>query len=226
MGINLRQIVIGLGIALFFLFFRYRWPAVNKYLSYAGMVLGVLIVGIALVPPHSPLGDENFPGFSSTFALKIKNAAKIGRQYLFEYKTPEGAKTAFYLAGTGRFSFSVTDVHNETYSLEIPIGNDGIPLNRFIFLSCEVGATDASSTIRVLIDGKETAYRIFPFRIDLGSRSWVNGTIGADGNNQNNGAFETLAVGAMGHATFLDKQLAGLIKGTRKYLHDTNPGQF
>lgn len=226
MGINLRQIAVGLGIALFFLFFRYRWPTVNKYFSYIGMVLGVLIVAIALMPARSPLANESFPGFSSTLALQIKDAAKIGRQYIFEYKTPEGAKTSFYLAGTGRFLFSVTDIHSEVYSLEIPIGNDGIPLNRFIFLSCEVGVADASSTLRVLIDGKEIVYRTFPFRIDLGSKDWVNSSIGADGNGQNNGAFETLAMRAMGHLTFLNKQLADFIKINRKFLHEINPSQF
>jgi hypothetical protein len=226
MGINFRQIAIGLGIALFFLFFRYRWPAVNQYCAYVGMFVGVFIVGIALMPARSPLANETFPGFSSTLALRINDAAKIGRQYIFEYKTPEGAKASFYLAGTGRFNFSVTDIHNEIYPLEIKLGNDGIPLNRFIFLSCEVGAADTSSTLRVLIDGKEIVYQTFPFRIDLGSMAWVNGTIGADTNGQNNGAFETLATGSMGHVTLSDEQLEALIKRIRTYLHGVNPVQF
>jgi hypothetical protein len=218
--INFRQIAVGLGLALFFLFFRYRWPAVNRYVAYVGMLLSILIVAIALIPPRSPLANETFPGFSTTIALKINDAAKIGRQYIFEYKTPEGAKTSFYLAGTGRFSFSTTDIHNEIYSIEIPVGAAGVPIYKFIFLSCEVGVADASTTLRVLIDGKEIAYRTFPFRIDLGSKAWIKGTIGADTDGQNNGAFETLAMNGMGHVTFTDAQLESFIRGFRKYLHD------
>jgi hypothetical protein len=61
MGINFRQIAIGLGIALFFLFFRYRWPTVNKYLAYIGMFVGALIIVIALIPMRSPPEQETKP---------------------------------------------------------------------------------------------------------------------------------------------------------------------
>jgi hypothetical protein len=56
--------------------------------------------------------------------------------------------------------------------------------------------------------------------------AWVNGTIGADTNGQNNGAFETLATGSMGHVTLSDEQLEALIKRIRTYLHGVNPVQF
>ena len=105
---------------------------------------------------------------------------------------------AFYVLDTNRFTFAVTDVRGESYSLEIPIGDDGIPLLRFVFLTCQVGVSSNATFLRVLVNEKDVKNRSYEFPIDLGSKAWVNGTLGADNNGQHNSAFESLAFSAMG----------------------------
>jgi hypothetical protein len=222
MDINFRQIAIGLGIAVFWVFFRYRWPAVNKYIAYGGMIVGVLIAAIGFLPSQSPLAKERLPGFSTTIGLKINDAAKLGRQYIFEYSDPEGAKTSFYLLETNRFAFSVSDTRGETYSIEVPLGSGGIPLGRFIFLTCQIGGSASATFLRVLVNEKDVQDRSYPFPIDLGSKAWVRGTIGADNRGQHNSAFEALAFNAMGHVTLTNNDVASLIGGLSQYLRDIN----
>jgi hypothetical protein len=130
MGIG---ISIGLGLSILFFFLRYLVPAMPKYVSWPGMAIGVGVIIWSMVPPAFPLSNSTFPGLSTTMGLKINDASKLGRQYVFEYSTPEGAKTALYLLDTNRFTFVVTDVHGESYSLEIPIGDAGIPIANLYF---------------------------------------------------------------------------------------------
>jgi hypothetical protein len=188
------------------------------------MVGGVVIVAVALWrTPPSPLANESLPGFSSTFGLKIKDAAKLNRQYLFEYQTPEGAKAAFYFSAAGdRFVFGVTDTRGDVQSVDLPVGPGGVPIVRFVVITCQVGLGTNQTSMRVLLDEREVQARTLPYRMDLGSRSWTRGTLGADNGGQNNAAFEALAFAAMGHTTLTDKDVKNLIGGLRKYLRDIN----
>jgi hypothetical protein len=128
MEINYRQVAIALGVTLFLAAFRYVFSTVPKVIAIAGMVVGILIVAATVFwTQPSPLAGERLPGFSSTFGLKIKDAAKLSQQYLFEYQTPEGAKAAFYFPAAGdRFVFPLTDTHNDVQSIDLPVGPGGI----------------------------------------------------------------------------------------------------
>src|ERR1700722_12980470 len=66
-------------------------------------------------------------------------------RYVFEFVTSDGAKASFYLSASSEFTFSVTDIRNEPYPLEVKIGNDGIPIDQFVALFCEVGVRSASN---------------------------------------------------------------------------------
>jgi hypothetical protein len=119
--------LIGIGISFAFgmlsLFIRWRFPSVNKSISNAGIVIAILlflsiVLGAVIWRPRSPLYSESYPGFQTTYALKIKDAAQLRKQVLFEYETPEKAKAAFYFSATAdRFVFSVTDTHGDVQSL-------------------------------------------------------------------------------------------------------------
>ncbi len=224
MELNYRQIAIAFGVAVFLAAFRYVFSTIPKAIAIAGMVVGVAIAAVALLwSPHSPLANERLPGFSSTFGLKIKDAAKLNRQNLFEYQTPEGAKAAFYFSATGdRFVFSVTDIHNDVQSIDLPVGSGGVPIARFVGITCQVGLATNQTFMRVLLDEREVQARALPFRMDLGSRSWTRGTLGADNAGQNDAAFEALAFAAMGHTTLTDKDIKNLIGRLREYLRSIN----
>ncbi len=54
---------------------------------------------------------------------------------------------------------------------EIPIEGDGIPLNRYVFLYCEIGIAAKTTIFRVLADSKEVARRSLDFPIEFGRES-------------------------------------------------------
>ena len=105
--------------------------------------------------------------YQSTFGLKIKDAAKLNRQYLFEYQDPEGAKVAFYFSATGdRFVFSVTDTRGDVQSVDLPVRPGGVPIARFVAVTCQVGLATNQTFMRVLLHEREVQARALPFRMD------------------------------------------------------------
>jgi hypothetical protein len=133
--------------------------------------------------------DGNLLGFSALMTIRMDDLTKLSRKYVFEFATPEGSRAAFYLSASDRFTFSVTDLHHEMYPIEVVIGPDGIPLNQFVILWFEAASTSNASFLRVFVNDKIVAVRDLDFPIDLGSRNWMAGTIGADITGQSNGAF-------------------------------------
>jgi hypothetical protein len=206
-----------IGTSILSLAIRWLFPSVPRSIAVILIaIVGIMAILLVFAPwqQHSPLYYESYPGFQSIEALKIKDAAKLNRQYVFEYETPERAKAAFYFSDTGdRFIFSVTDVHGAVQSLDFKVGKE-IPLYRFIFLTCQLGLGTAETYLRVFIDGKEMQSKTLPFRMDFGSRQW-HGNIGADLNGKNNAAFERLAISAIGHITMTDQQIKSVITDLR-----------
>jgi len=156
------------------------------------------------------LFEKSLPGFSFISVISIQPIVPRRRQYVFEASSPEGARVAFFLSASEHFTFTVTDVHGEPYSLEVPVGHNqvigifyeflcsigvdsdrcqkGIPVNEFIYLLCEVGIASDRSYIRIMLNDKVIQYRILYFPIDLGNKQWRN-RLGSDINGRNNGAF-------------------------------------
>ena len=113
-----------------------------------------LLSGSPLRIPHPK--DEKLPGFAAGIMVKTEDVTEMRRKYQFSFHTPEGAKTAFYLSASNRFAFSVTDVNAEPYTLEIPLGSNGIPFETFVYVFCEVGSASSYSYLRALVDGKRS----------------------------------------------------------------------
>jgi hypothetical protein len=221
------RIAFGLGISAFFAFLRYLVPVMPKWISGLGILAGLGLIAYAimswLIPTESPLAKDSFPGFSSTFALKINDAASAKRQYIFDYKTNEGAESSFYFSSSGdRFIYAIKDVHGDVQSLDLKIGDGGVPISKFVFLTCEAGLATNETYLRVLINEKEVMSRILPFRFDLGSRQWVKGEIGADVTGNNNSAFEYLSFDGFGHVTMPDRMIGAMLGRFKTYLRDSN----
>lgn len=166
---------------------------------------------------RTPLVDQSFPGFSTTLGIELRNAAAARRQYFFDYVTPEKARVSLYFSATDVFVFAVSDVHQETYTIEIPLGNRGLPLHEFIYLTCQVGITSNESYMSVFKNETELKQKIIGLRVDLGSRQWHQGTIGADISGNNNAPF-MVSSHAMGHVTLTDKNINDLIRALRQYM--------
>jgi hypothetical protein len=170
--------------------------------------LGVLVfIGCALAllidllrpgdqTPKHPL-DEKLPGFGSGMMVRIDDSPDVRRKYQYEFRTPDGAKAAFYLSASNRFAFSVTDIHGEPNTLDIPLGSNGVPIGKWVYVFCEVGTASNYSYLRALVNGKEVARRDNEFPIDMGSRRWMP-VLGSDASGQNGGVFSLLEIIAYG----------------------------
>jgi hypothetical protein len=111
----------------------------------------------------------------------------------------EAAKGRFsiYLDPENRFTLSVLDTQGELYTVRVPSGASGVPLNEFIYLSCEVGTTDKSTSLRVLVNAREVSTLVIPFKIELGALDLKGGMIGADLNSQNNESYSVQNVSSI-----------------------------
>ena len=70
---------------------------------------------------------------------------------------------AFYLSASSEFTFSVTDVYGEAYPLEVNVGKQGIPIDRFVVLTVGAVINKSSSELKVLVNVTEIAQRRLPF---------------------------------------------------------------
>jgi hypothetical protein len=159
--------------------------------------------------------DEKLPGFASGMMVRTEDVTEMRRKYQFDFHTTEGAKAGFYLSASNRFAFSVTDIHGEPYTLDIPLGSNGIPFEKFAYVFCEVGTASSYSYLRALVDGKEVARRDLSFPLDLGSRHWLP-EIGADANGRNRAAM-SFAEGGIFSMTLSDSEIAALTKNVLQY---------
>jgi hypothetical protein len=159
--------------------------------------------------------DEKLPGFGSGMMVETKDITEMRRKYHFDFHTPDGAKAAFYLSASNRYAFSVTDIHGEPYTLDIPLGSNGIPFEKWSYVFCEAGTASSYAYLRALVNGSEVARRDFDFPIDLGSRQWMP-TIGADANGKNPGAFMLSEIGVYS-MTLTDAELKTIAENALQF---------
>ena len=171
----------------------------------------------------SRLSGETLPGFFANLMITIHSGAVARRQYMFEFQTPEGSRAGLFLSSNDMFSFSVRDVKGESHSLDLPIGKKGIPLHERIFLTCQVGVGHNATYLQVLVNGIPAAHKELPFRIDLGSRNWAQGTIGASADKRDHGAF-LISMTAAGHVTLTGKQTRAFYRLAEQYMKDVQQG--
>ncbi len=166
-------------------------------------------VALSHIPgPFNRPRDEILPGFGAGIVVDTIDLTENRKKFQYAFRTPEGAKTAFYLSPSNHFAFSVTDIHGEIYTLEIPLGTSGVPFEKWAYVFCEVGSATAYAYMRALVNGSEVARRDYNFPLDLGSRKWMP-TLGADSGGVNGGAFMFTEM-AVYSTTLSDADLAKL----------------
>ena len=196
---------------------RSLWPQTGMVLS--GLLFVICIVWFFLQP-----NDVSLPGFGSYAYIRLYDTPELRRRFVYDFATPQGGGIQFFLSSSDQFNFTVTDVNKEKYPLEIPIGATGIPIDRFIYLFCEVGIAQTETILRVTVDDKTVGERSLPFHIDLGDTSKLShGTIGADINGQNNAPFKIAEMGIF-KTTLTSKQKSSLIKNFNDFMKGTNQG--
>jgi hypothetical protein len=158
--------------------------------------------------PKEPNTDASASGFFAAAIVRLYDTPELRRKYIFDALSPTCAHISFYVSPSDVFVFSVTDINKEPFSLEVPIASDDIPLNRYIFLYCEVALQENSTVLRIIVDGKQIASRTFGVRVELGKDywKWTRSTFGADTNGQNNAPFK-VAIYGFGHGPMTDQQV-------------------
>ena len=146
----------------------------NSGTNYGTMNCGT-VSPVAPVPstPSTRVYDEKLPGFGAGMVVQINDITEDRKKYQYSFRAPDGAEVALYLSPSNHFSFSVTDIHGEEYTLEIPLGDSGVPFEEVACIFCEVGTATSYSYLRALVNGKEVARRDYNFPLDLGSRHWM-----------------------------------------------------
>lgn len=139
--------------------------------------------------------DEKLPGFASGLMVQTNDITEERKKYQFYFHTLQGSKAEFYLSASNRYAFSITDIHGSIYTLDIPLGSNGIPFEKFVYMFCEAGTASSYSYLRALVNGREVARHDFDFPLELGSRKWIP-SFGADQNGKNGGAFMLMEMGA------------------------------
>ncbi len=155
-------------------------------------------------------------GFAAYAVIRIHDIPALQRKYIYDFSTPASAHTAFYLSASDKFTFSVTDTRGENYPLEVRLGNDGVPIEQFVVLFCEVGVGSSATVLRVLVNGGEVEHRDLPFPIDLGSRQWKAPALGASSVGSNNGAFDITELGAFA-TTLTTAEVVRLIQNIKGF---------
>ena len=154
--------------------------------------------------------DEKLPGFASGLMVQTKDITEERKKYQFYFHTAEGSKAEFYLSASNRYAFSVTDTHGSIYTLDIPLGSNGIPFEKFVYMFCEVGTASSYSYLRALVNGIEVARQDLDFPLELGSRKWIP-SLGANSSGQNSSAF-MLMEAIIYTTTLSDAELVALAK--------------
>jgi hypothetical protein len=199
-GIALIALMI-LGAVLIFLWQDWR-PRLGP-----GIVLNLATaaIALALVWYYSPihfLNQKGLPGFMAFAFVRVDNTSEAKNRYVFDQVTSDGAGAAFYQLGSSSlFIFSIRNTHGAFYNLEIPVGDNGVPVDRYVFLYCEAGIGKDSTVARVMIDGKEVRRRVLDFPMDLGKQDWKQATVGID-----SAPFE-IGMFGVGQETFSDSDI-------------------
>lgn len=201
--------------------FLLKIGATGGYKLLAHGAVAACLAGIAAyiyIPRYNDL-----PGFSSFVFVRLYDTPEPRRKYLFDFVAPTGSGASAFISSSDVFTFSITDIHNEPYDLEIPLSDNKIPIDRFIFLACDVGITDNHTIMRVLVDGKTIGMRSLELPVDFGPDywKWSKAILLADRNGTNNAPF-TVALWGVAHQTLSNARLARIQFHFDKYLTSIN----
>jgi len=131
--------------------------------------------------------QPSLPGASVHAVLSIRKVTTGRKQYIFDLGGPAVGQLGAYVSPDNVFILVLTDRKGESFELLATIGQSGIPLDRAIYLICDVGSSETETFMRLLVDGDEVANRTLPFKTDVAWSSFPGGTLGNDSATKSNG---------------------------------------
>ena len=217
--------VLSFGLMIDFTWRRRNARSVTTFvkLLITAALLGLFAIAVCFSfrRAESPLARWTLPGFSTSFAVVFHEGMVNRPQYLFEFRTSEGARAALFLAGNGtHFTFEVRDIHGETHSLDSPVAEGSLKIEEPIILVAQLGVSDTASYMQIVSNGEDVAHETIDFPMDLGSKDWAaHGTILADNEHENFAPF-SVSFFSVAHTTWTNSHYVSHTKNLQKLLND------
>ncbi len=123
---------------------------------------------------------EKYPGFSMHFLISIDEISSIDRKYIFDLGRPDNEGISAYIDTSDNFTFTVRDSKGENHPIRVPIGENGIPTDHFIYLACEIGNRAESSFMQLIVNASVVGQLELPFTLNFDGNVLNSGVIGAN----------------------------------------------
>ena len=126
------------------------------------------------------LATDNAPGVSLDMAIRLRNRFGDDRQYIADFGNSDSGRVSAYISPDHYLTFAFIDSQGESHVEQVYVGSSDCPLDRFFFLSLEVGIKEDRTIMRILVNGRRIRYLEIPKQLSLGTFSIHNGVFGAD----------------------------------------------
>ena len=204
-----------------------RWIGVLCLVS-AGLVLVIWGVKAYRESHSEQVQHDALPGITLNLLVRIENRLGGDRQYLLDFGQVENSRLSLYISPDKFLTFVLIDAKGEPHALQIPVGGKDIPLDRFIYLACEIGVKGQSSVMRILVNGRQVRYEEMPFQVDIGALDAPGGVVGSDLQGEHGARFDLVEL-SMNSATYTDGDIANMLcyfqRGTPKTAYGKYSGQ-
>ncbi|HEY4310553.1 MAG TPA: hypothetical protein VGN12_13970 [Pirellulales bacterium] len=130
------------------------------------------------------------PGLSLNLLIRIPNKDLDRRKYILELKGIGKESASIYISADNVFTFALVDESGESHPLRLGLGSGGIPIDTPFYLACEGGVGSQSTSLRILVDGKQLAVAELPFRVDFTGFNIDEGTLGSNLAGSDGGFFD------------------------------------
>jgi len=130
------------------------------------------------------------PGLSLHTFIRVNNLPAARRKYIFDFGHTQKERFSVYISSDNIFTFSFVDAKNEPHVIQLPVGGNGFPIGRFVYMCCDLGISGESTELRMYVDGEEIGSLILPFKTDVGALDVGNGVMGSDLSGENGSAVD------------------------------------
>jgi len=161
-----------------------------------------------LTPPPKEVTDK-YHGVSLHSVLSLHPLSEPRRKYLFDLGRIDRERLSIYFDPDNVLTLALISSSNEPYSVRI--APQDVPLDHFIYLSCEVAVKTNSTSLRILINGKVVGSQDLPFAVSPNRIEPTGAVIGADLNGQNGAKFD-LAESVLLSQTLTSHELKDLLQ--------------
>jgi hypothetical protein len=133
--------------------------------------------------PPDPLGSietalsETRPGYTSETLVRVSSEGTrpsdlAASGIIVQDNTSDGASATLASGPDNNLLFSMTGTNGKTDSLGVPLGSGGVPYDQNVSVATEAGNTAKSGFMRILVNGKEVAFRLLNDGIAFGKGDW------------------------------------------------------